>query len=149
MNDIQVHRSVIQMIYECYKSTYDWHTNNIQIAYKWFENDRQNIKLYEGFGAFRSNFQIFLWKNHCFRWLQMIFEYYVVPIPIAFIIIFLSSTTGSGNLNNLKVGPYYILQLGSMLFFLICSAVDQLFFILSPVKIYGVCICSFIQRDYA
>ena len=79
----------------------------------------------------------------------MIFEYYVVPIPIAFIIIFLSSTTGSGNLNDLKVGPYYILQLGSMLFFLICSAVDQLFFILSPVKIYGVCICSFIQRDYA
>ena len=58
----------------------------------------------------------------------MIFQYYVVPIPIAFIMIFLSSTTGSGNLNNLKVGPYYILQLGSMLFFLICSAVDQLFY---------------------
>ena len=79
----------------------------------------------------------------------MIFGYYIVPIPILFIIIFLSSTTGSGNLNNLKVGPYYILQLGSKLFFLVCSTVDKLFFILSPVKIYGVCICSFIQRDYA
>ena len=35
--------------------------------------------------------------------------YYVVPIPILFIRMFLSSTTGSGNLNNLKGGPYYIL----------------------------------------
>ena len=80
----------------------------------------------------------------------MIFRYYIVLIPIPFIRIFLSSTTGSGNLNNLKGGPYYIFQLGSTLFYLICSTVDKLFFcILSPVKIYVVSICSFNQRDYA
>ena len=46
----------------------------------------------------------------------MSFAYYVVPIPMLFLRIFLSSTTGSGNLNNLKGGPYYILQPGSTLF---------------------------------
>ena len=38
----------------------------------------------------------------------MIFGYYVVSIPILFIRIFLSSITGSGNLDNLKGGPQYI-----------------------------------------
>ena len=38
----------------------------------------------------------------------MIFGYYVVPITMIFIKIFLTSTTGSGRLN-LKGGPYYIL----------------------------------------
>ena len=46
----------------------------------------------------------------------MSFGYYVVSIPILFIRIFLSSTTGSGNLNNLKGDPYYILQPGPTLF---------------------------------
>ena len=48
----------------------------------------------------------------------MIFGYWVVPITILLIKIFLSSTTGSGSLSNLKGGPYYILQPGSALFFL-------------------------------
>ena len=39
----------------------------------------------------------------------MIFDYRVVPIPILFIRIFLSSTTEFGNLNNLKGSLYYIL----------------------------------------
>ena len=34
---------------------------------------------------------------------------YVVPIPVLFTRIFLSLATGSGNLNNLKGNPYYIL----------------------------------------
>ena len=113
---IYEHMSDIWMIYEHIRVTYEWHTSgirvytiDIQIAYEWLENDIRNIKLYKGFGAFRSNFQNFLWLKHCFRWLQMIFGYYVVPIPILFIRIFLSSTLGSGNLNNLKGGPYYIL----------------------------------------
>ena len=47
----------------------------------------------------------------------------VVPILILFVRIFLSSNTGSGNLNNLKGGPYYILQPGSalILFNMICG----------------------------
>ena len=39
----------------------------------------------------------------------MIFGYYVVPIPTLFIRIFQSLTAGSGNLNNLKGGPHFIL----------------------------------------
>ena len=38
----------------------------------------------------------------------MTFGYYFVPIPIVFTRIFLSSATGSGNQNNLKVGLYYL-----------------------------------------
>ena len=64
----------------------------------------------------------------------MIFGYYVVPIPILFTRIFLSLTTGSGNLNNLKGSPYYILQPSSMLFFLICSAADKLFLYSIPCE---------------
>ena len=37
----------------------------------------------------------------------MISGYKFVPIPILFIRIFLTSATGSGNLNNLKEGPSY------------------------------------------
>ena len=40
----------------------------------------------------------------------MIFGYYLFPVPILSIRIFLSSNTGSGNVNNLKGGPYYIFQ---------------------------------------
>ena len=47
-----------RMIYEWHTSTYDWHTNGIQVAYGWFENDIRNIKMYKGFGAARSNFKI-------------------------------------------------------------------------------------------
>ena len=39
----------------------------------------------------------------------MIFGYYAVPIRKLFVRLFLSSATVSGNLNNLKGGPYYIL----------------------------------------
>ena len=49
---------------------------------------------------------------------QEIFGHEVIPILILFVIIFLSSTTGSGNLNDLKGGLYYILQPGSALLLL-------------------------------
>ena len=104
-DDLRTHRNDIQRTYEWHKSTYDWHMNDIQIAYKWLDNDINNIKLYKGFGAVRSNFQKCLWWNHCFRWLQMIFGYYVAPIPILFI---RSSTTGSGNLIERRPVLYHV-----------------------------------------
>ena len=48
----------------------------------------------------------------------MVFGYLVVLIPILFIIIFLSSTTGFENLNILEREPYYILYPRSALIFL-------------------------------
>ena len=82
-------------------------------------------------------------------WTLLLISYYVILINIPFIRIFLSSTAGSGNLNNLKGGPYYILQPGSALIFLIWSTVDKPFCILSPVKTYVVSIQNFNQRGYA
>ena len=73
----------------------------------------------------------------------MIFGCQVVPMPKVSIRIFLSSTTGSGNLNNLKGGPYYILQPGSALFLLICSAAEKLFLYSINCE---VSICSFYMQ---
>ena len=78
----------------------------------------------------------------------MVFGYSVVLIPILFIIIFLSSTTGFENLNILEREPYYILYPRSALIFFIWYVVDRLFYILSTVKMYLVFLCSFNQRDY-
>ena len=46
--------SDIRMTYEWHTSAYDWHTNDIQMAYEWLEDDIRNIKLHKGFGDFRS-----------------------------------------------------------------------------------------------
>ena len=52
----------------------------------------------------------------------MVFGYNDVAIPILFIRIFLSSTTGFQNLNNSKGEPYYILQRRSVLIFYLIRA---------------------------
>ena len=54
-------------------------------------------------------FKIIFGKIIAFGRFQEIFGYYVVPIPILFIGIFLRLTIGSSNLKNLKERPYYTL----------------------------------------
>ena len=77
-DDIRVHTSDIRMTYEYIRvtygwhtSTYEWHASDIRMTYKWYTstydwhaNDIRNIKLYNGFGAFRSLFlKLFVLKT--------------------------------------------------------------------------------------
>ena len=56
-DDIRVHTSDLCMTYEWYTSTYDLHANDIR-----------NIKLHNGFGAFRSLFLTICFKNTALCW---------------------------------------------------------------------------------
>ena len=58
-DDIRLHTSDIQMTYEWYTSTYDWHVN-----------DWRNIKLHNGFGAFRLLFLTICVKNTALYWFK-------------------------------------------------------------------------------
>ena len=136
-DDIRLHTSDIQMTYEWYTSTYDWHVN-----------DWRNIKLHNGFGAFRLLFLTICVKNTALYSFKRF-----LSLGCSFLILFAwtfpSSTTGSANLNNLKGGPYYILRPGLALIlpYLICGV--KLFRILSLVKIYVFSTSSFNQIDQA
>ena len=69
---------------------------------KWHANDLKNIKPYKEFEDFRLQisklFVVKTFLGSC-KWF-----FAAALIPILFIRIFLSSTTGFGNLNNLKGG---------------------------------------------
>ena len=78
----------------------------------------------------------------------MIFSCSFVLIPIRFIRILLSSNARSGNLNNLKVGPYCTLYPGSALIFLSDPRRINAFVFYPPMKISIVSICNFNERDY-
>ena len=77
-SDIRMTYEYIRVTYGWHTGTYEWHTDDIQIhttdilmKYKWHtctydlhSNDIRNIKLYYGFGAFRSLFsKLFVLKT--------------------------------------------------------------------------------------
>ena len=62
-------------------------------------------------------FNIICGKNIALGGCKWFLYYDVVPITMLFIKIFLTSSTSSGRLNNLKGGPYYVLQPNSALYF--------------------------------
>ena len=124
-------------------STYDWHSNDIRMACEWHTTDVKNIKLYKRIWSFF----IFIFgkkllnANGNYFWLIGCSHSHI------FVRILVSSTIGPNNLNNLKGGPYYILQPASALIFYIWFVGAKPFCIPSSVKIYVVSICSFNQKN--
>ena len=55
-NDIRVHTRGIRMTCEYIRMTYGWHARDTRVRYEWQTSNIRNIKLYYGFGAFRSLF---------------------------------------------------------------------------------------------
>ena len=111
MDYIRVHASNIRMTYEYIRVTYGWYISEIRMTYEWYTstydwhaNGIRNIKLYNRYGAFRSLFSnLFVLKTLLYAEPKD-FCSVACSYSFTFFRIFLSSTTRSGNLNNLKGG---------------------------------------------
>ena len=122
---VKLQTSDIRMTYEYIRITYEWHTDGIRVHTTNIRMGYAYINRIKDLELLDRNFQ-----NCCKNIVLGFCKWFLAttPIPIGFMKILLSSTTGFRNLNNLKGGPYYILQPRSVLIFLIWSVADKIFY---------------------